>query len=54
MTILYNLIGRLGRRIEIIDKDLSQSYWLALQFVRTMKNEPNQIFTAVCHRHPTE
>ena len=29
---------------EIIDKDFRQSYWLALQFVRTMKNKPNRIF----------
>ena len=31
-----------------------QSYWLALQFVPTKKNKPSQIFTVVCHRHPTE
>ena len=29
---------------EIIDKDVTQSYWLALQFVRTIKNKPNGIF----------
>ena len=27
---------------KIIDKDFTQSYWLALQFVRTMKNKPNR------------
>ena len=37
-----------GLKEEIIDKDFMQSYWLALQFVRTMENKPNWIF------HPTE
>ena len=32
---MYDLIGRLEE--ELIDKDFRQSYWLALQFVRTMK-----------------
>ena len=47
-------IPLVGLEEEIIDKDFTQSYWLALQFVRTMKNKPNRIFTVVCHRHPTE
>ena len=31
-----------GLEEEIIDKDFTQPYWLALQFVRTMKNKPNR------------
>ena len=38
---------------EQIDKDFTQYYWLALQFVPTKKNKPSRIFTVVCHRHPT-
>ena len=30
---------------EQIDKDFTQSYWLALQFVPTKKNKPSRIFT---------
>ena len=37
-------IPLVGLEEEIIDKDFRQSYWLALQFVRTMKNKPNRIF----------
>ena len=37
-----------GLEEEIIDEDFTQSYWLALQFFRKMKNKPNRIF------HPTE
>ena len=47
-------IPLVGLEEEIIDNDFRQSYWLALQFVRTMKNKPNRIFTVVCHRHRTE
>ena len=39
---------------EKIDKDFTQSYWLALQFLPTKKDKPSRIFTVVCHRHPTE
>jgi len=31
---------------EKVDKDFTQSYWLALQFVRP-ENKPNQILTVV-------
>ena len=30
---------------EQIDKDFTQSYWLALQFVPTKKTKPRRIFT---------
>ena len=43
-----------GLEEELIDKDFTQSYWLAVQFVRRMKNKPNLIFTEESHRHPTK
>ena len=43
-----------GLEEEIIDKDFTQSYWLAVQFVRRMKNKPSRIFTEESHRHPTK
>ena len=38
---MYNLIGRLAMQEDIIDKDFTQSYWVALQFWV----QSNRIFT---------
>ena len=43
LDVLYTML-LVSLPTEQIDKDFTQSYWLALQFVPTKKNKPSRIF----------